>query len=69
VSNFNSTHSNHVVKLVCPNGLPTFVAHVPNLSKKIVVMDEKEDVPLLKKLKKNYDILCKCRLELLNSVM
>jgi hypothetical protein len=61
VSNFNSTHSNHVVKLVCLNGLPTFVAHVPNLSKTFVVMDEKEDVPLLKKPKKNYDILCKCK--------
>jgi hypothetical protein len=47
--------------LICPNGLPTFVAHVPNLSKKIVVMDKKKDMPLLKKPKKNYDILRKCK--------
>jgi len=59
--NFNSTHNNHVVKLVCPNGLPTFVAHVPNLSKKFVVMHTKKDVPLLKKPKKNSDILRKCK--------
>jgi hypothetical protein len=52
-SSFNSTNSNQVVKLVCPNGLPTFVAHVPNLSQK--------NVPLLKKPKKNYDILHKCK--------
>jgi hypothetical protein len=37
--------------LICPNGLATFVAHVPNLSKKIVVMDKKKRYAFAKETK------------------
>jgi len=47
--------------LGCPNGLPPFVAIVPNLSWIYVVLDKEGDVPLPKNTKKNYDISHKCR--------
>jgi hypothetical protein len=46
--------------LVCPSGLPPFVAILPNLSWTFVVSDKEGDVPLPKKPKKNYDISHKC---------
>jgi hypothetical protein len=46
---------------MCPCGLLTFIPPITLDLSKIQVLANKENKPLPKKSKKNYDVCCKCR--------
>jgi hypothetical protein len=52
-------HSNHVVTLICPSGLPYYVAPLLDVCEIINIPDATK--PPKKKLKKCYEISKKCQ--------
>jgi hypothetical protein len=53
-----SMHSNHVVTLICPNGLPYYVAPLLDVCEIIDILNVVE--PPKKKIKKSYEVSRKC---------